>query len=183
MNFFETVAQALRSAGFDAEYNVRHSLRIGNLDVSCFTRRNRNYVGHRSFLNREVTECIQYIVQSLSRWIADKEAMDKRAAHQLIVRPSVAALRQLGYSVSHDGRSFTLPADQDYEHSREFLRFLVGWEHIRRNGIHYDQAAFLNCILDNPGDVTPILVYADWLEENGHEADAMKLRNAVEEEK
>jgi uncharacterized protein (TIGR02996 family) len=39
-----------------------------------------------------------------------------------------------------------------------------------------DEAAFLRALLDNPADDAPRLVYADWLQQRGDDASAIKAR-------
>src|SRR6476646_2008450 len=42
--------------------------------------------------------------------------------------------------------------------------------------MHPEADALLDAIFDNPDDDTPRLVYADWLQENGHEDYAQFIR-------
>lgn len=54
---------------------------------------------------------------------------------------------------------------------------------VRRYAQDYTHADFHRRILENPKDTTPALVYADWLQENGHEEAASIIRAHVRQNK
>lgn len=185
MEFFEAVAESLRRGGLDAEYLVNSAnLRIGRLRLYCQHRGARHYVLGGMYRRAEVELAVGNVIRELPRLLSELEARDEERKHVVTVRAAVEALRGAGYYVDNSGRRIEArEAHHSPEDVQSLLRLLVAYHAVKDGKVHYDQAAFIQCILDNPGDTTPILVYADWLDENGHEADAMKLRNMIEEER
>jgi uncharacterized protein (TIGR02996 family) len=54
---------------------------------------------------------------------------------------------------------------------------------LRENAMHPEADALLDAIWDSPGDDTPRLVYADWLQEHGQEDYAQFIRLSIEVER
>jgi len=181
MEFFDAITQGFRNAGIEASYD-RGVLDVAGVKISCYQRRSFYYCLGERFRRTQTLECMQRIVSQLPRLLREKAARVERDKHEALVRPAVAALERAGMQMSYDGRSISLRNRISDGDVRELLKLLVAYQ-VVKGKVHYDQAAFIQCILDSDGDTTPVLVYADWLEENGHEADAMMLRNRVEDDR
>jgi len=170
-DFLRGIAAALTGAGVPTEYE-HPNLCIGKLRIYCWeTGRRSWYVLGRRFLKTQSLHAMQMILERLPTLLEEHDEHRKRELDERTMGPIRMALQEIGLL----DKSNKIQADYQYE----ALSILLMYARIKGLNIAHDRSALLQATLSYPGDRTPYMMYCDWLDENGHEADAIKLRDAM----
>lgn len=176
-DFISKVVESFRAAGFACKYDYGNII-LNKCTYNVWQRRGACVIDGQRYTKTQVADCMRDMLLAMPKKLKQLEHVATMAEKRRHIAPAKQLLRPLGINVDVYDECLDFRITKLDE--LEVVKLILSYVQLKTAKVPYDQGALVQCILSNPGCDTPLSMYADYLEENGQAAEAMKLRNEVD---